>query len=90
MVWGESIGFLSPDEDRSDVLNQIKSHQKIKKVMKQIIVMLKDANKLRMKYGVEINDTHHGERLPHVDVSERKTNILKNSIIDFKNRFTKN
>lgn len=90
MVWGESIGLLSPDEGRDDVLDQIEGHQEIKDVLQQIIVMLKDADKLKMKYGVEIDNTSQGKQLPHIEVTERKKNILKNPIIDFINRFTKN
>lgn len=54
MVWGESIGLRSPGEGRDSVLDQIGGHQGIRDVLQQIIVTLKDVEKLQPQYGVEI------------------------------------
>ena len=86
MVWGESIGLLSPDEGRDDVLDQVQGRKEIEDVLQQISILLKDAEKLKTKYGVDLNGTDDGES--HcIEVSRSRRDIFKrNPLVEFISR----
>ena len=89
MVWGESIGLLSPDEGRDNILDQVEGHKEIKDAMQQISIILKDVENLKTKYGVEIDSTNNERQSCHVEDSERKRKIFTYPIVDFMSRLTK-
>lgn len=86
MVWGESIGLLSPDEGRDDVLDQVQGHREIEDVLQQISILLQDVEKLKTKYGVEVDSMD--DRQPHcIEVSRSRRDIFKqNPIVVFISR----
>ena len=86
MVWGESIGLLSPDEGRDDVLDQVEGREEIEEVLQQISTLLQDAERLKTKYGVEIGerDDRHSDC---IEVSKMRIDIFKqNPIVEFISR----
>ena len=86
MVWGESIGLLSPDHGRDDVLDQIEGRQEIEDVLQQISTLLQDAEKLKIKYGVEIDNMDDGHS-DCIEVSKRRRDVFKqNPIVEFISR----
>ena len=86
MVWGESIGLLSPDEGRDDVLDQVQGRQEIEDVLHQISILLKDAEKLKTKYGVDIDSTDD-KQSDRIEVSRSRRDIFKtNPLVEFINR----
>ena len=87
MVWGESIGLLSPDEGRDDVLDQAQGRQEIEDVLQQISILLKDTEKLKTNYGVDVDSTNDSQS-DRIEVSRSRTDIFKqNPIMDFVSRF---
>ncbi|KAK0514518.1 hypothetical protein JMJ35_003135 [Cladonia borealis] len=86
MVWGESIGLLSPDEGRDDVLDQVKGRKEIEDVLQQISILLQDAEKLKTQYGIELDSTD--DRQSHcIEVSRSRRDIFKqNPIVGFISR----
>lgn len=87
MVWGESIGLLSPDEGRDDVLDQVQGRQEIEDVLQQISILLKDAEKLKTKYGVDVDSTVDGQS-QCIEVSRSRRDVFKqNPIVEFISRF---
>ena len=88
MVWGESIGLLSPDEGRDDVLDQVEGRQEIEDVLQQISILLQDAEKLKTQYGVEVDNTD-GKQSDCIDVSRRRRDIfMQHPIVEFMCRLT--
>lgn len=87
MVWGESIGLLSPDEGRDEVLDQVQGRQEIEDVLQQKSILLRDAEKLKTKYGADVDSTD--DRQPdRIEVSRSRRDIFKqNPIVDFISRF---
>ena len=86
MVWGESIGLLSPDEGRDDVLDQVQGRQEIEDVLQQISILLKDAEKLKTKYGVDV-DSMDGRQSDRIEVSRSRRDIFKqNPLVEFISR----
>ena len=87
MVWGESIGLLSPDEGRDDVLDQAQGRQEIEDVLQQISILLKDAEKLKTNYGVDV-DSMNDSQSDRIEVSRSRRDIFKqNPIVDFRKPF---
>ena len=87
MVWGESIGHLSPDEGRDGVLDQVKGHQEIKDVLQQISILLQDVEELKTRYGVEVDSTNDGGQSHYIEVSRRRRDIFKqHPIVEFLSR----
>ena len=86
MVWGESIGLLSPDEGRDDVLDQVQGRREIEDVLQQISILLQDAENLKTKYGVEVDTA--GDRESHcIEVSRSRRDFFKqNPIVEFVSR----
>ena len=86
MVWGESIGLLSPDEGRDDVLDQVTGREEIEKVLQQISILLQDAEKLKTQYGIELDSTD--DRQSHcIEVSRSRRDTFKqNPIVEFISR----
>ena len=86
MVWGESIGLLSPDQGRDDVLDQVQGRQEIEDVLQQISTLLQDAERLKTKYGVEIDGTDDRDS-DCIEVSKRRRDVFKqNPIVEFISR----
>ena len=86
MVWGESIGLLSPDEGRDEVLDQVQGRQEIEDVLQQISILLKDAEKLKTNYGVDVDSTDD-KQSDRIEVSRSRRDIFKqNPIVEFINR----
>lgn len=86
MVWGESIGLLSPDEGRDDVLDQVQRRQEIEDVLQQISILLKDAEKLKTKYGVDVDSTDDRQS-DRIEVSRSRRDIFKqNPLVEFISR----
>lgn len=90
MVWGESIGLLSPDEGRDGVLDQVEGHEVIKDALQQISILLRDVGKLKTEYGVEVDDDmNEGEHSQGIEVSRRRRDIFKqHPIVEFLGRLT--
>ena len=86
MVWGESIGLLSPDQGRDDVLDQVQGRREIEDVLQQVSTLLQDAEKLKTKYGVEV-DTAVDRQSHFIEVSRSRRDIFKqNPIVEFISR----
>ena len=86
MVWGESIGLLSPDEGRDEVLDQVQGRQEIEDVLQQISILLKDAEKLKTKYGVDVDSTDD-KQSDRIEVSRSRRDIFKqNPLVEFISR----
>ena len=86
MVWGESIGLLSPDQGRDDVLDQVQGRREIEDVLQQVSTLLQDAEKLKTKYGVEV-DTADDRQSHCIEVSRSRKDIFKrNPIVGFISR----
>ena len=87
MVWGESIGLLSPDEGRDGVLDQVRGHQEIKDVLQQISILLQDVEELKTRYGVEADNLNDGGQSHCFEVSRRRRDIFKqHPIMEFLSR----
>ena len=89
MVWGESIGLLSPDESRDDVLDQVEGHEVIKDALQQISTLLRGVEKLKTEYGVEVDNMNEGEHSQGIEVSRRRRDIFnQHPIVEFLGRLT--
>ena len=87
MVWGESIGLLSPDEGRDHVLDQLKGRQEIKDVLQQISILFQDVEELKTRYGVEVDITNDDGQPHCIAVSRRRRDIFKQQpIVGFLSR----
>ena len=87
MVWGESIGLLSPDEGRDGILDQLRGHQEIKDVLQQISILLQDVEELKTRYGVEADSTNDGGQSHCIEVSRCRRDIFKqHPIMEFLSR----
>lgn len=89
MVWGESIGLLSPDEGRDGVLDQVEGHEVIKDALQQISTLLRGVEKLKKDYGVEVDNMNEGEHSQGIEVSRRRRDIFnQHPIVEFLGRLT--
>ena len=86
MVWGESIGLLSPDEGRDNVLDQVQGRREIEDVLQRISILLQDAEKLKTKYGVEVDGTDD-KHSDCIEVSKSRREFFKqNPLVEFISR----
>ena len=87
MVWGESIGLLSPDEGRDGLLDQVDGYREIKDALQEILILNRDVEELKSRYGVEVEGSTADDSTDCLKVSRRRRHIFKHTpIVEFLSR----
>ena len=84
MVWGESVGLLSPDEGRHSILDQIEGHREIKNALQEISVLFRDVEELKNRYGVDLELAKADESTGCLEISKRRKDFFRKApLVEF-------